>query len=134
MGHRTGPATACGVGARRAKADCRYASNRSAPCSRLRDAPVFRRGPDAEGVEFVYESADWTPPEGERLTDALYEQYGLQSIRIAGAQPHPTGLVRSVAVASVAPPKPSYRPHLPASLVTQGVLSDTQIADEPHDA
>ena len=82
---------------------------------------------EPEGVELVYETADWTPPEGDRLTDALYEAYGLQSIRISGSQAHPTRLVQSAAMASVAPPKPSYRPHLLANLVTDGLLSDAQL-------
>jgi predicted RNA methylase len=83
------------------------------------------REPDA--VELVYETIDWTPPEGARLTDALYEEYGLQSIRIPGSQAHPTKLVQSAAMASVAPPKPSYRPHLPANLAADGLLSDAQL-------
>ncbi len=69
-----------------------------------------------QGEALDYETVDWTPPEGVRLTDALYEGYALQSIRIPGSQAHPTRLVQSAAMASVAPPKPSYRPHLPASL------------------
>ncbi len=52
------------------------------------------------GVELVYERVEWSPPEGARLTDALYEEYGLQSIRIPGAHSHPTKLVQSAAMAT----------------------------------
>src|SRR5690606_15402146 len=80
---------------------------------------------DPEGVELAYETVDWAPPEGTRLTEAIYEQYGLQSIRIPGAQPHLTKLVQSAAMASVASPKPSYRPMLPGDIRER--LSDAQL-------
>jgi len=87
--------------------------------------PAAAPANDPEGMELAYEAVDWTPPEGARLSDAIYEEYALQSLRIAGAQPHPTKLVQSAAMASVAPPKPSYRPMLPVDICAR--LSDAQL-------
>jgi len=87
--------------------------------------PVATPANDPEGVELAYDTVDWSPPEGARLSDAIYEEYALQSLRIPGAEPHPTRLVQSAAMASVAPPKPSYRPMLPADICQR--LSDAQL-------
>jgi hypothetical protein len=87
--------------------------------------PLPTQGRDPEAVELAYEVIDWTPPEGGRLSDAIYEPYALQAIRIPGAEPHPTRLVQSAAMASVAPPRPTYRPMLPYDIYTR--LSEAQL-------
>jgi predicted RNA methylase len=93
--------------------------------SPLRPSPVPAIEP--AGLELDYETIDWPAATGGNLTEALYEGYGLQSIRIPNARPHPTRLVQSAAMASVAPPRPSYRPHLPPAVIMDGLLSDAQI-------
>src|SRR5690606_22524370 len=92
-----------------------------APIAR-RPQTVISAAPDA--VELIYEPIEWKPADGADLTDALYEGYALQSIHIPGAKPHPTKLVQSAAMASVASPHPSYRPHLPVHIIKSGILSE----------
>ena len=92
----------------------------------LRKATIANPVP-TDAVELSFERIDARPTDHGSLTDALYEPYALQSIRIVGAKPHPTKLVQSAAMASVAPPKPNYRPHLPARLIELSLLSDAQL-------
>ncbi len=61
----------------------------------------------------------------------IYARYRPQRIEIAGAQEHPTPLVESIAMASVAPPMPSNTGsddlRLPARLIEEGDLSEAQL-------
>ena len=69
------------------------------------------------------------------ITDAIYEEYRLQTVDIPGGRPHPTKLVQSAAMASVTPPKPSYRPTLPADIrerLSNAQLETIIFAGEAH--
>ncbi|MHC5930542.1 strawberry notch-like NTP hydrolase domain-containing protein, partial [Nostoc sp.] len=76
-------------------------------------------------VVLEYEVIEWTASEG--LKDTLYETYRPQRIRIKDALPHPSLLCESAALALVSPPPPTYKPHLPINIITQGLLSEAQI-------
>jgi len=71
-----------------------------------------------------------SPRENTPVSD-IYARYRPQRIDIAGAREHPTPLVESIAMASVAPPLPSAGAaahlRLPARLIEEGHLSEAQL-------
>ncbi|MER3352539.1 MAG: strawberry notch family protein, partial [Hoeflea sp. D1-CHI-28] len=70
-------------------------------------------------------------PRDNTPVSAIYARYRPQRIEITGAREHPTPLVESIAMASVAPPVPSGAAsaelRLPARLIEDGHLSEAQL-------
>ncbi len=81
----------------------------------------------SEIIELAYTPREEVASPGAQIETGLYEPYAVQSIVIEGAKPHPTVLVQSAAMASVALPLPAYRPHLPEAVISDGLLSDAQL-------
>lgn len=77
----------------------------------------------AQSAPVAYETQPWS---GEGHDVGLYQAYQLGRIRFAESAPHPSPLVESGPMASVAPPAPTYRPVLPATVV-RGLISDAQM-------
>lgn len=72
-----------------------------------------------------YEVLDEPAPAGEQV--GIYLPYRPSRIRFRDAARHPTPLVESVAMGSIAAPKPSYVPLLPAPVIAQQLLSEAQL-------
>jgi len=71
-----------------------------------------------------YETIPWL---GEGRDVGIYQSYALGRVKFPASRPHPSDLVESAPMASVAPPAPTYRPVLPATILDGGLVSDPQL-------
>lgn len=95
-----------------------------APRDRSLALPSGRLGFLAGASPITYQTLAWT---GEGRDVGLYQAHRLARIALTAQTPHPSALVESGPMASVAPPAPSYRPVLPAAVRLDGRISDAQL-------
>lgn len=88
-----------------------------------RIAPPERETVDTEAKPVDYVLRDEPLPMGEAA--GIFAPWRLARVDITGATPHPDMLVETLAMASVLPPAPTYRPSLPPA--TFAALSDAQL-------
>ena len=91
----------------------------------LRPVPAAPARNTAPAVPLSYEILDEPAPAAEQV--GIYLPYRPSRIRIPGSVAHPTPLVESVAMGSIAAPAPDHVPMLPAGLVERELLSDAQL-------
>jgi len=95
-----------------------------APRARALAAPSSRLGFLGSTAPVTYEVIAWS---GEGHDVGLYQAYSLGRIAFTPSRPHPSPLVESGSMASVAPPAPTYRPVLPTRMLETDAVSDPQL-------
>lgn len=93
----------------------------------------------AVGIELEYTVNADLKADGTSASQGIYEPYRVERVVVPDAKAHPDKLVQSAAMASVSLPVPTYKPHVTANLVRDGLLSDAQLetviyAGEAHAA
>ena len=86
----------------------------------------------ASPVEPLSYEENPTPPINSKQTSAVFQAWQPGAIHIPQASPHPSTLAESIAMTSIRPPMPSYKPQLPTALITEGVLSAAQLETVVH--
>ncbi|AYJ84704.1 methylase (plasmid) [Sphingomonas paeninsulae] len=92
-----------------------------APIKPMSKGPAIATG----SRDIAYSVLAETAPVG--AASGVYLPYRPSRIAIACASPHPTALVESIAMGSIAAPVPTYVPTLPRAIVDARVLSDAQL-------
>jgi hypothetical protein len=96
------------------------------PQAVLRPMPIPVVRPDAAASRpLVYHKLEQPAPVADQA--GIYLPYRPSRVAIPGASPHPTPLVESVAMGSIAAPRPDHEPLLPAGLLEEGLLSEAQL-------
>jgi hypothetical protein len=95
-----------------------------APRARALASPSNRLAFLSRTAPVAYETCAWS---GEGHDVGLYQAYALGRVRFPSAAPHPSPLVESGPMASVAPPAPTYRPVLPIKVADDALISDAQM-------
>jgi len=88
-------------------------------------ALAFRAPPRNEILPVEYTALDNPAPTADQV--GVYLPYRPSRVIFASAGDHPTDLVESVAMGSIAAPKPNYVPRLPERCVSDRLLSAAQL-------